>query len=676
MKRFIVNDGFLGYTLLMKAFISMSLILFFERGGAQVYYSGIKPGRAEIIKSDNQIVLRNNTIDFSIDYGDNLQQLKITNRETLEIFEFGQNNLFSFVLTSKDSIPANDFNLMAVYSQKGKDKNGSYVEAKMVFSNITYDITFDLNIKLNDDANYVTQTFDVNAGSRIVNKIYALKIPQKYKPEVIGKVDGAPVVAEHLFYTIENPMFQVQKGEQSFDLVILPVTENVYGENYCKESMSIGCFPEGQLRRGFLYYMEKVRANPYQQLTFYDSWYDLSYDLNVLTEEDCINRVTTWGDSLKTRGTGLGCFLWDSGWDDWYNMWEFNKNLSHGFRNINTVAQRYNASSGAWLSPWGGYDEFIKIRLATAEKSFPQYEINEHGFTLTDPNYYKYFKDVIFRLIRENSTTLFKLDGIDPGKHNPECKGFGSYADEMHAYIRLLKQIRTLKPNVRLNLTVGTWPSPMWLCYGDNVWRGGDDYGILGDGNKRQQWMNYRDYWVYKCLERSPLCPINSIMFHGITIANYGATAGYEMEDNFIADDIWTFFSNGTSLQEMYINPHRLNSNSWDELAKAMKWSRKHQDVLVDSHWVGGDPSQNEIYGFASWNPEDGTLMLRNPSSKTSEITVVLDEFLEIPKEYSGKYYIYDVRRNKDLGVLDSSEEKKINLLPFEVIVLEIQRNN
>ncbi len=676
MKNIINNKGF--YLILFaKVLVFILLFVFsFLEGASQVYYPGNMAGRAEIIRSDNKIVLRNNLIILSIGYAEGLQQLKITNRESNETFEFGQDNLFSFVLASGDSILADDFDLMTVHSMKESNKNCSFVEAQMIFSNKKFGITFDLNIKLDDGANYISQIFDVNAGSQIVNKIYTLKIPQKYKPESIGKVDGAPVVTGHIFYTIENPMFQAGNGGQTFDLSILPTNERVYEENHYKESMSIGCFPDGQLRRGFLYYMEKVRANPYQQLTFYDSWYDLSYDLNVLTEKDCIDRITTWGDSLKARDTELSCFLWDSGWDDWYNMWEFNKNLSNGFRNINTVARKYNASSGAWLSPWGGYDEFIKIRLARAKKSFPQYKINEHGFTLSDPNYYKYFKDVVFRLIRENSTTLFKLDGIDPGKYNPECRGFGNYADEMHAYIRLIKQIRNLKPDVRLNLTVGTWPSPMWLCYGDNVWRGGDDFGILGEGNKRQQWMNYRDYWVYKCLERSPLCPVNSIMFHGITIANYGATVGYEMDDKFIADDIWTFFSNGTSLQEMYINPHRLNSKNWDELAKAIKWSRKHKNVLVDSHWVGGDPSKKEVYGFASWNPEDGTLMLRNPSSKTSEFSFVLKDLLEIPDTYFGKYRIYDVRNSNDFGILDSSEKKKISLSPFQVVVLEVKKIN
>ncbi len=664
------------HTLFIRIFIISGFLMFSsERVFPQVYYPGIYPGKAEIIKFENKITLRNSILSLSLEYADNLQSIRFINKENNKKYDFGYKNLFSFILSTGDSLSSDEFKLKAVQTQKGNGKSGAYVKSQMFFSNKKYGITFSLDVKLYDGANYIIQTCDINSGARIIDKIYTLQIPQRYNPETVGKVDGSPVVSGNLFYLIENPMFQVEKGKEGFNLFVLPVTEkNENGENFYQESMAVGCFPEGQLRRGFLYYLEGTRANPYKQLTFYDSWYDLSYGLNVLTEDSCINRVKTWGDSLKVRGTGLDCFLWDSGWDDWYNMWEFNERLQDGFKNINAVSAQYGASTGAWLSPWGGYDEFIKIRLATAKKLFPQYEINEHGFTLTDPNYYQYFKNVILRLIRENSVTLFKIDGIDPGKYNPECSGFGNYAEEMHSYIKLIKRIREEKPDVRLNLTVGTWPSPLWLCLGDNIWRGGDDFGSLGDGNKRQQWMNYRDYWVYKCLNRSPLFPLSSLMLHGVTIANYGATATYEMDDCFIADDIWAFFSSGTSLQELYINPHRLNKNNWDELGKAIRWSRKHQGVLVDSHWIGGDPSKGEVYGFASWNPDDATLMLRNPSSKSVVFSFTLGELLEIPGTYAGKYNIYDVRNGKEAGVFDSSKEEKISLSPFEVKVIELEK--
>ena len=656
-------------------FICFCFLIFINESRGQPYYPGINPGKAIINKGKNSISLKNDALSLSI-YGlhDKLESIRFINKENNDEYVFGNNDLFSIVLFNGDSLALDQFRLnSSIQPQKGMDKNGTYVKTEFILSNSNYGIYLSWEVKLNDQANYVSHTFNIHSGSNIIKKIYTLRIPEKYRPRILGQVDGSPVVSENVFWTIENPMFQVNKEKGTYSLYVLPTEEHANGENIYKESMAWGCSPVGQLRRSFLYYLEKARAVPYRQLTFYDSWYDLSYDLNVLTEEDCIDRVKTWGDSLKARGIGLNCFLWDSGWDDWNNMWEFNKKLPNGFNNINASAKQYDASMGAWLSPWGGYDEFIKIRLATAKEHFPQYKINEHGFTLTDPNYYTYFKNVIIKLIRDNNVSLFKIDGIDPGKYNPDCRGFGIYADEMHAFIRLIKRIREVKPDVRLNLTVGTWPSPFWLCYGDNIWKGGEDYGAIGEGNHRQQWMNFRDYGVYKCITKSPLCPISSLMFHGITIANYGATAEYEMDDRYISDDIWTFFSNGTSLQELYINPHKLNKNDWDELAKAIKWSRLHEGVLVDSHWIGGDPSKGEVYGFTSWNPTDGTLMLRNPSSKPVNFSFTLSMLLELPKKFEGKYSLFNVRTEREEGIFHSSKKGTIHLAPFEVKVMNVK---
>ena len=37
---------------------------------------------------------------------------------------------------------------------------------------------------------------------------------------------------------------------------------------------------------------------------------------------------------------------------------------------------------------------------------------------------------------------------------------------------------------------------------------------------------------------------------------------------------------------------------------KQTKWSRSNaMDVLVDTHWVGGEPFKLEVYGWASWTP-------------------------------------------------------------------------
>ena len=85
---------------------------------------------------------------------------------------------------------------------------------------------------------------------------------------------------------------------------------------------------------------------------------------------------------------------------------------------------------------------------------------------------------------------------------------------------------------------------------------------------------------------------------------------------NDFRNEIRSYFGTGTQLQEMYITPSLLTDANWDDLAEAAKWSRANADVLKDTHWIGGDPAWLEVYGWASWTPSKGVLVLRNPSDR------------------------------------------------------------
>ncbi|QEC74029.1 hypothetical protein FSB73_22505 [Arachidicoccus ginsenosidivorans] len=196
----------------------------------------------------------------------------------------------------------------------------------------------------------------------------------------------------------------------------------------------------------------------------------------------------------------------------------------------------------------------------------------------------------------------------------------------------------------------------------------------MGAGDKRQRWLNYRDDATYQnVVKRSSLYPLNAVMVHGIIDAANGWVATTDTTAEDMTQDIWAFFGNGTSLQELYINPHYLSSQQWDVLAKAIRWSRAHQDVLSDVHWVGGSPKKEEVYGFASWNPKHGTLMLRNPASIIQTYQCTLDDVLELPTKYKRKYSLYNVVKDTYFGLFASGERLTITLQPFEVKVFNVQ---
>jgi hypothetical protein len=275
-------------------------------------------------------------------------------------------------------------------------------------------------------------------------------------------------------------------------------------------------------------------------------------------------------------------------------------------------------------------------------------------------------------MVQKYGINQFKFDGLAAGAKANES-GLTRDGDAM---LRLIADLRAVKPDIYINQTVGTWPSPFWLLDVDSTWRAGADHAFTGKGSDRQQWITYRDAQTYKnVVQRGPLYPLNSIMLHGIIFATNASKLTATSDADF-ADEVHSFFGSGTQLQEMYITPKLLNSKNWDDLAEGAKWSRANAAVLVDTHWVGGNPGNNEVYGWASWTPRKGILVLRNPDDKAATFSANLKRIFELPEGATKTYHLrspWKNDRSQPAIKIASEESHTFELKPFEVLVLETE---
>lgn len=258
------------------------------------------------------------------------------------------------------------------------------------------------------------------------------------------------------------------------------------------------------------------------------------------------------------------------------------------------------------------------------------------------------------------------------GNANSHIKG-SPFASDFDASIALLHNMRSANPNLFINLTTGTDASPSWLFYADSIWRQGDDINLYGPGTPVQQWMTYRDAETWRSIVRKgPLFPLNSLMYHGIVSAE---NAYYGLEkvqtDSDFADQVWSYFATGTQLQELYITPSMLNKAKWDTLAQAAKWSRENASVLVDTHWIGGDPTLLEVYGWASWSKDKAIFGLRNPSDKPQRYFLDLTKDFEIPAGERSQFTLKAVYGSNSTVPEEYKNAVVITLQPLETLVFE-----
>ncbi len=493
--------------------------------------------------------------------------------------------------------------------------------------------------------------------------LIALELPGAF---VAGTVAGSPIIAGDSFFAFEHPMAEadVVDGHANMTLRrVLPLRAGVPAAY----SAVLGVLPRGQRRRGFAAYLENERAAPFRTFLHYNSWYDIGY-FTPYTEAQALAAIRAFGEHLvDARRVRMDSFLFDDGWDDHARLWQFSADFPHGFTPLREAAQRFGAGVGVWLSPWGGYGEPRHERLAAAQAA--GYEIGEQGLALSGPKYYALFHEAALRLVREDGVNQFKLDGTgSPDRVTPGSEFDSDFA----AAMALIADLRAVQPDLFINLTTGTWPSPFWLKSADSIWRGGEDHSFAGTGSDRQRWITYRDADTYGGVVRAgPLFPLNSLMLHGIIYARHAHGLDADPHGDF-PDEVHTYFASGTGLQELYVSPDLLSERDWDTLAEGANWARKRAAVLRDSHWVGGDPARGEVYGWASWAPGRAVIAVRNPADRPQSFELALNSMLELPATEPLHWRASRAYAPADPLELRTDKTTNITLKPFEVLVLDL----
>ena len=473
-------------------------------------------------------------------------------------------------------------------------------------------------------------------------------------PEVVGNTRGAILASNHIFAGLETPMgLNSSKDEGNATHI-----EGLWRRNTTLKagktwniSSVVGLVAPKQLRRSFLAYSERERAVAWRPYPVYISWYELNIDRNNapapsykgnMTAEQCADVVSHWKTHFYDKyHMAPKAFVWDDGWDQ-YGTWTFNPNFPNGFDEPANEAKKMGTGIGAWLGPVGGYGQSGEYRRA--------YWRSKGGMQLSNEDYYNFFIRCCTNMIDRYDFRFFKFDGIS-AQASAIGPDEGTRGEEnAEAIISIERAVRQKRPDIFLNTTVGTWASPFWFHFTDAVWRQEGDYGEAGDqGTDRERWITYRDRLVYQnFIQRSPVCPINTLMTHGFILSRWGAVS-QNMDYDGIVREMRCAFACGSGMVELYndyklmdeIKDNQGNAGAlWKDLAECIKWQQEQADVLPDAHWVGGNPwdgKKANVYGWAAWNGKKSVLTLRNPSTSAQTFATTLREALDIPAYVRGK---------------------------------------
>ena len=621
-----------------------------------------QPGVAKITQKSNSYQLANKVLNASfINTGG-----KLYFNGCSELGLQPDTELFKVLLGDGKTITASEMKLedvkMVTLAENPSAATASLRYAgKALEARFTYEeLSIVWRAVLRNGSHYLRTEMDIQAAKDlpmkgIVAMNYLVAKNSAYTaPEVVGNTRGAILASNHIFAGLETPMgLNSSKDEGNATHI-----EGLWRRNTTLKagktwniSSVVGLVAPKQLRRSFLAYSERERAVAWRPYPVYISWYELNIDRNNaqapsykgnMTVEQCADVVSHWKTHFYDKyQMAPKAFVWDDGWDQ-YGTWTFNPNFPNGFDEPANEAKKMGTGIGAWLGPVGGYGQSGEYRRA--------YWRSKGGMQLSNEDYYNFFIRCCTNMIDRYDFRFFKFDGIS-AQASAIGPDEGTRGEEnAEAIISIERAVRQKRPDIFLNTTVGTWASPFWFHFTDAVWRQEGDYGEAGDqGTDRERWITYRDRLVYQnFIQRSPVCPINTLMTHGFILSRWGAVSK-NMDYDGIVREMRCAFACGSGMVELYndyklmdeIKDNQGNAGAlWKDLAECIKWQQEQADVLPDAHWVGGNPwdgKKANVYGWAAWNGKKSVLTLRNPSASAQTFTTTLREALDIPAYVRGK---------------------------------------
>lgn len=621
-----------------------------------------QPGVAKITQKSNSYQLANKVLNASfINTGG-----KLYFNGCSELGLQPSTELFKVLLGDGKTITASEMKLedvkMVTLAENPSAATASLRYAgKALEARFTYEeLSIVWRAVLRNGSHYLRTEMDIQAAKDlpmkgIVAMNYLVAKNSAYTaPEVVGNTRGAILASNHIFAGLETPMgLNSCKDEGNATHI-----EGLWRRNTTLKagktwniSSVVGLVAPKQLRRSFLAYSERERAVAWRPYPVYISWYELNIDRNNaqapsykgnMTVEQCADVVSHWKTHFYDKyQMAPKAFVWDDGWDQ-YGTWTFNPNFPNGFDEPANEAKKMGTGIGAWLGPVGGYGQSGEYRRA--------YWRSKGGMQLSNEDYYNFFIRCCTNMIDRYDFRFFKFDGIS-AQASAIGPDEGTRGEEnAEAIISIERAVRQKRPDIFLNTTVGTWASPFWFHFTDAVWRQEGDYGEAGDqGTDRERWITYRDRLVYQnFIQRSPVCPINTLMTHGFILSRWGAVSK-NMDYDGIVREMRCAFACGSGMVELYndyklmdeIKDNQGNAGAlWKDLAECIKWQQEQADVLPDAHWVGGNPwdgKKANVYGWAAWNGKKSVLTLRNPSTSAQTFTTTLREALDIPAYVRGK---------------------------------------
>jgi len=525
-----------------------------------------------------------------------------------------------------------------IISFKGKDIS---LQAEAHYKLAASDFYIRKKITISDTANI----------GHFLRFVYPVYTTVESKFDLIKKGDfGQPIAITTgnggAFFGIEYPgsTNKLVKSEDEKDLLKCgqEIGERIGNKSIESEWCVQAIVPDENVKNWFMKYVDDIRVAKLEPFTLYNSWYDLrsaeypkTPKENVMNEENCLRIINLIRKNMiEKNDIKLDAFVLDDGWDVYKSDWVLrDKQFPKGFTPLVNELKKTNTSLGLWFGLTGGY-------------SFRMDRVNwmkDHGYEtvgkgkdnemlcLAGKKYSSLFEKRVTDFVKNYNVGFYKWDGIQFSCSEPthgHAIDIYSRRAIIESLLGKIKAVRDLNPNIYLNITSGTWLSPWWVKYSNQIWMDGGDYGYadVPSISPRDAAITYRDMVLHEDFTEKDLWfPISNLMTHGIIKGKLQMLGGEDEPLEKFTNESLIYFARGVSMWELYISPDILNDGEWTAISKSIHWARDRFPILKHTFMVGGSPQKGEPYGYVHFANDKGIIVARNPLIQKTELEIKLD---------------------------------------------------
>ncbi|MCR1960587.1 sialidase [Thomasclavelia cocleata] len=438
----------------------------------------------------------------------------------------------------------------------------------------------------------------------------------------------------------------------------------------------------------------------------YNSWYD---NRMAITDESIEKSFFGSEKGLAQNGIEpLDSYVVDDGWNNYndptytgidegrsglsYNQtgfWEFNDKFPNEFYTAKQMAANFDSSFGVWLGPQGGYE---------LQGTFSQYiESSDTGYVHPTAALGKVICTGSKKYI-QNLTTLFtdyqerfdidywKLDGFASRPcvqedHDHMVGGYNNMyftSDLWESWTDTFEAMRAQRvkegKGLFINATCYVNPSPWMLQWVNTVWMqnaGDNEFDSTNGGTSAQRMISGRDNIYFTNVRTAQLqFPLKNIYNHDPI---YGVSANVTMTTDEFRQYLMSNAVRGTAFWELYFSPSIMDEQKWQVTADVLEFTQNNYHILKNAKLFGNAPKQKSVYGYSSWNNDEGIVSFRNPTNTTKTYTLTLNNLVGVPTNMENLRQTQILPYTSEISnqTVSYGDEVTVTLEPYQTIIYQ-----